>query len=86
VNPSRKLPRFESWICHQQRQGALNSANAEQGSYLHGAMAAAKRLGHSNASVTTRHYARAVEALDAEIADGFEKHAPEPKDDGLDED
>lgn len=34
----------------------------------HGVMAAAKRLGHSNASVTTRHYARAVDGRDAEVA------------------
>ena len=34
----------------------------------HGVMAAAKRLGHSNANVTTRHYARAVDARDGEIA------------------
>jgi integrase len=33
-----------------------------------GVMAAAKRLGHSNASVTTRHYARAVEARQQETA------------------
>jgi integrase len=50
----------------------------------HGVMAAAKRLGHSNASVTTRHYARAVEARDAEIADGFGKQAPDPLADELD--
>ncbi len=35
----------------------------------HGVMAAAQRLGHSNASVTTRHYARAVEGRDADIAE-----------------
>ncbi|WP_042428621.1 tyrosine-type recombinase/integrase [Streptacidiphilus anmyonensis] len=33
-----------------------------------GVMAAAKRLGHSNASVTTRHYARAVQAREDEAA------------------
>ena len=38
----------------------------------HGVMAAAKRPGHSNASVTTRHYARAVEARDAQIAEDFD--------------
>ncbi|MEW9530412.1 tyrosine-type recombinase/integrase [Microbispora sp. NPDC049125] len=38
----------------------------------HGVMAVARRLGHSNASVTTRHYARAVEGRDREIADGFD--------------
>lgn len=34
----------------------------------HGVLAAARRLGHSNASVTTRHYARAVDGRDAEVA------------------
>ncbi|WP_446218138.1 hypothetical protein [Micromonospora sp. IBHARD004] len=29
---------------------------------------AARRLGHANASVTTRHYARAVDGRDAEVA------------------
>jgi integrase len=38
----------------------------------HGVMAAARRLGHSNASITTRHYARAVEGRDDEIANGFD--------------
>ncbi len=46
----------------------------------HGVMAAARRLGHSNASVTTRHYARAVEGRDQEIAellDAMAGHARE---------
>ncbi|MFE8942499.1 hypothetical protein [Streptomyces sp. NPDC007856] len=34
----------------------------------HGVMAAAKRLGHANASVTTRHCARSRDGQDAEIA------------------
>jgi integrase len=34
----------------------------------HGVMAAAERLGHSNANVLTRHYARAVDGRDGEIA------------------
>jgi integrase len=44
---------------------------ATHGSWVadrHGVMAAAKRLGHSNANVTTRHYARAVDGRDAETA------------------
>jgi integrase len=44
---------------------------ATHGSWVadsHGVMAAAKRLGHSNANVTTRHYARALDGRDAEIA------------------
>jgi integrase len=39
----------------------------------HGVMAAAKRLGHSNASVTTRHYVRAVETRDAKVADDLDR-------------
>lgn len=34
----------------------------------HGVLVAARRLGHSNASVTTRHYARPVDGRDAEVA------------------
>lgn len=34
----------------------------------YGVMTAAHRLGHSNASVTTRHYARPVAGRDAEVA------------------
>jgi hypothetical protein len=35
-------------------------------------MAAAKRLGHANASVTTRHYARASAGSDEGVADGLD--------------
>ena len=41
----------------------------------HGVMAAAQRLGHSNASVTTRHYARAVAGRDREMADRLDAQA-----------
>ncbi|MFG3705466.1 site-specific integrase [Micromonospora sp. NPDC047670] len=44
---------------------------ATHGSWVadsHGVLVAARRLGHSNASVTTRHYARAVNGRDAEVA------------------
>jgi integrase len=34
----------------------------------HGVLVAARRLGHSNASVTTRHYARPIDGRDAEVA------------------
>jgi hypothetical protein len=34
----------------------------------HGVLVAARRLGHSNASVTTRHYARPVDGRDLEVA------------------
>lgn len=44
---------------------------ATHGSWVadsHGVLVAARRLGHSNASVTTRHYARVVDGRDAEVA------------------
>ena len=47
---------------------------ATHGSWVprsHGIMAAAKRLGHSNANVSTRRYAREVDDRDAEIAASF---------------
>jgi integrase len=34
----------------------------------HGVLVAARRLGHANASVTTRHYARVVDGRDADVA------------------
>jgi len=48
--------------------------SATHGSWVprsHGIMAAAKRLGHSNANVSTRRYAREVDDRDAEIAAWF---------------
>ena len=39
-------------------------------------MAAAKRLGHSNANVATWHYARVVDDRDAEIPASFARHGP----------
>lgn len=36
-------------------------------------MAAAKRLGHANASVTTCHYARASAGSDEGVADGLDE-------------
>ena len=47
---------------------------ATHGSWVarsHEVMAAVKRLGHSNANVTTGHYAREVDDRDAEIAASF---------------
>ncbi|WP_176731545.1 site-specific integrase [Micromonospora rhizosphaerae] len=48
-----------------------HDVRATHGSWVadsHGVLVAARRLGHSNASVTTRHYARAVDGRDAEVA------------------
>jgi len=39
----------------------------------HGILAAARRLGHSNASVTTRHYARPVNERDGEVAERLDQ-------------
>jgi integrase len=39
----------------------------------HGVLVAARRLGHSNASVTTRHYARPVDGRDAEVAEHLDQ-------------
>ncbi len=39
----------------------------------YGVMAAAKRLGHANASVTTRHYARASAGADDRVAAGLDR-------------
>jgi integrase len=41
----------------------------------YGVMTAARRLGHANASVTTRHYARPVAGRDAQVADAMEAWA-----------
>jgi integrase len=41
----------------------------------HGVMTAAHRLGHGNASVTTRYYARPVVGRDAEVANSMEEWA-----------
>jgi hypothetical protein len=43
-------------------------------------MAAADRMGHSNASVTTRHHARMIEGRDAEIADSLDADHREASD------
>ena len=34
LNPSRKLPRFESWICHWQHSKPLNCGNAVGGFFF----------------------------------------------------
>ena len=46
----------------------LRATHASYVADRHGVMAAAKRLGHANTSVTTRHYARSRDGQDAEIA------------------
>ncbi|MBQ0897134.1 site-specific integrase [Micromonospora sp. U56] len=46
----------------------LRATHASWVADSHGVLVAARRLGHANASVTTRHYARAVDGRDAEVA------------------
>ena len=50
----------------------LRASHASWVADKHGIMAAARRLGHANASVTTRHYARAMGGKDDEIAEAFD--------------
>lgn len=53
---------------------------ASHGSWVadkHGVMTAARRLGHSNGSVTTRHYARPVPGRDAEVAEAMDGWLPD---------
>jgi integrase len=50
----------------------LRATHASYVAERHGVMAAARRLGHANASVTTRHYARALDGKDAEIAESLD--------------
>jgi integrase len=50
----------------------LRASHATWVAQRHGVMAAAARLGHAHASVTTRHYARAVEGQDRTVADDFD--------------
>lgn len=46
----------------------LRASHASWVADSHGVLAAARRLGHANATVTTRHYARVVDGRDAEVA------------------
>lgn len=51
----------------------LRASHATWVAEKHGVMTAARRLGHSNASVTTRHYARSMDGRDAEVAKGMDE-------------
>jgi integrase len=44
----------------------------------HGVLVAARRLGHANASVTTRHYARPMDERDAQVAKHLDALGTEP--------
>jgi len=54
----------------------LRASHATWVAERHGVMAAAARLGHAHASVTTRHYARTVEGQDRGVADEFDRRRP----------
>jgi integrase len=51
----------------------LRASHATWVADKYGVIAAARRLGHSNASVTTRHYARAIDGRDDDVARGFDR-------------
>ncbi|MEV7227268.1 tyrosine-type recombinase/integrase [Polymorphospora sp. NPDC051019] len=51
----------------------LRATHASWVADTHGVLLAARRLGHANASVTTRHYARPVDGRDAEVARHLDK-------------
>lgn len=51
----------------------LRATHASWVADSHGLLVAARRLGHANASVTTRHYARAMDRRDAEVAAHLDK-------------
>ncbi|MBV8541964.1 MAG: hypothetical protein JO364_12325 [Pseudonocardiales bacterium] len=66
---------YESQLGRSGDGGTLHDLRASHGTWIterFGVMAAAKRLGHANASVTTRHYARASAEFDEGIADGLD--------------
>ncbi|TDQ51510.1 tyrosine-type recombinase/integrase [Actinorugispora endophytica] len=58
----------------------LRASHASWVADRHGVLAAARRLGHSNASVTTRHYARALDGRDADVAASFDDQRAQPND------
>ena len=61
----------------------LRASHATWVGARHGVMAAAARLGHAHASVTTRHYARAARGQDAQVAAELEHaHSARATDDG----
>jgi len=51
----------------------LRASHATWVAERHGVMAAAARLGHAHASVTTRHYARAAPGQDRTVADDLDR-------------
>jgi hypothetical protein len=62
-NPAVKAAGLDDVTPHD-----LRASHATWVAESHGVMAAAQRLGHAHASVTTRHYARVTPGRDAEVA------------------
>ena len=60
----------------------LRASHATWVAETHGVMAAAQRLGHAHASVTTRHYARAMPGRDAEVAASLDADRTPPANGG----
>jgi integrase len=56
----------------------LRATHASWVADSHGVMTAARRLGHANASVTTRHYARPMDERDAQVAKHLDKLGIQP--------
>lgn len=79
-DPAVKAAELEGVTPHDLRAThATNVANE------HGVMAAAARLGHSNASVTTRHYARTRPGTDDRVAESLDQaHGADASDSGAD--
>ncbi len=65
-------PAIEATGLHDVTPHDLRATCASWIAEQHGVMAAARHLGHSSASVTTRHYARARQGVDAAIVAAFE--------------
>jgi integrase len=57
----------------------LRASHASWVAERHGVMAAARRLGHAHGSVTTRHYARSIDARDVEVASEFDRQHSSPR-------
>ncbi len=51
----------------------LRATHASWVADSHGVLVAVRRLGHANASVTTRHYARPLDERDAQVAAHLDK-------------
>ncbi|MBV1856649.1 tyrosine-type recombinase/integrase [Catellatospora tritici] len=60
----------------------LRATHASWVADSHGVLVAARRLGHANASVTTRHYARPMDGRDGEVAEHLDRQRAQEKGSG----